>query len=140
MIEGRGALTRVNRRRPIPAWVRSRASRAYFGKSVISVLFGKRTELVLSFPILGVVDNIHVEKPVQAEAGYRIGAKHVGIPLRPFMKFRAALRVPFADVVADDGTTAFTERAALVMLIGQAALHHFAPEAEGQANDFRRGQ
>jgi hypothetical protein len=70
------------------------------------------------------------------EAGYRVAAKHVGIPLMPFKGRQDTLRCYFYDVVADDGSTAFCERAALIMLIGGAALAHFAP-AESAHDDVQ---
>lgn len=65
------------------------------------------------------------------EAGYRLGARHVGLPLRP-SKWRTSLRCVADDVVADDGSTAFCEQVALIMLIGGAALAYFAPAASSR--------
>jgi hypothetical protein len=64
------------------------------------------------------------------EAGYIVAAKSVGLQLQKYR--RDTLRCAFADVVVqddDDGSEDFCERAALIMLIGGAALNRFAPTA-----------
>jgi hypothetical protein len=66
------------------------------------------------------------------EAGYRVASKYLRLPLRKHS--RTGLRCVVDEVVADDGTAAFCERAALLMLIAGAAVAKWTP-AESTHDD-----
>jgi hypothetical protein len=93
------------------------AKRHYRAKSVISITLGKRTEHILSFSILGGVDNVHAEKPMQADpaADILIFFCMVGVGLYLLASFDRILQkgVFFYEATSVSGCSEFGEESSL---------------------------